>query len=175
MNWQLELAKLEFGFYNHEDIPNIACAALELGYDTPSLQILAGLSLGMASHSDVEKYWNKTLNELKIIRPAKEELAWILIRHIIDKIINKEIKPHDGLHLLVWQVYNQMNWSTRNTKYVGDAIGIHTLYGLCIAYDDLANSNHRWDSTKTNYELLEEIENDIYKAIIDYKMQKFGD
>lgn len=67
-----------------------------------------------------------------------------------------------------------MDWDDNNQKYVGDSIGIEKLYGLCDSYDDLEESKHRWQENKTNEELLAELQEDIYKATIEFYNKKFA-
>ena len=46
---------------------------------------------------------------------------------------------------------------------------IQELYGLCVTFDDLAMSSHRWDKKKSNAELLAELKAEIVEASKEYR------
>jgi len=125
MNLKLELAKFEFGFLHTENLPDLAEIALEEGLDSPSLRILAGLS--KIETDAIHDYWRRATGELAIDYPSREQAAWILIRHFIEQIISNQIDPHDGIHLIIWDIYHKMDWNKKNIKYAGDSIGIQKL------------------------------------------------
>jgi hypothetical protein len=167
VDWKLELAKIEFDLPDKKSFPDLAAKALEEDSDTPSLRILAGLEPDNVW--DVDKYVAKTLQELHIDPPTEIDSAWLLIEYYIDKIMNREIDPHEGIHLVIHDVYYRTSWAGKNKVYVGDAIGIEELLGLCDTFDDLSVTDHRWDKTKTNDELLQELREKIIEAAARYK------
>ena len=171
MNWELEIAKLNLNLQRIENFIDLAIAALEEGQDSPSLRILAGLFKN--DPVEIREYLHKTLSELNIKEPSKDEAAWPIIKEIVDDIINKKISPHKGIHSIIWDVYHKMDWDEKNGKYAGDCIGIEKLYGLCDSYDDLLNAENRRHKFKTNQQLLDELEIEIYKEIIEFKRTKF--
>jgi hypothetical protein len=168
MNWTLELAKLEFKLQHKENLPVIATSALEEGQNTPSLCILAGLD-GNEDNPDIELYLGRTLDELRILRPGREESAWILIEHYIDQIVKRQMDPHDALHSMIWYVYHAMDWDEQNEAYAGDSIGIEELYGLCDTFDDLDAALDPLSPIKSNEELQEELKEQIVEAAERYK------
>ncbi len=167
MNWREELAKLEFGFTHIENFPDIACEALRGGLDTPNLRILAGL--GKKDTSEIRCYINRTLGDLRITEPMREESAWIMIRYFIGQIVSGQIDPHEGVHTIVWDIYHKTNWNIQDRCWAGDSIGIQELLGLCDTFDDLSVATHRWDLEKTNDELLVQLKADMRKAASQYR------
>lgn len=174
MNWQLEIAKLEFAFIAVDAIPDLACIALSEGMDSYSIRILAGIN--KTDFDDIRKYLGKVANELQIKYPTREESAWILIRYYFEQIIGSHIEPHRGLHTIIWQIYNQTGWRNRDQKSVGDYIGIQNLYGLCDTYDDFLETfvsldkQSSWDKSKTNRQILTELDQSILAAVIEFKL-----
>jgi hypothetical protein len=166
MDWVIEIAKLNFGLQGIEAFVDLATNALVEGEDTPSLKVLAGLRKD--DPREIRDYLDRTLVELGVKKMSKEETAWILLRYLIDEIIDNKMEPHRGIHSIIHDIYHQMDWSQTSKKYVGDSIGIEKLYGLCDTYDDLLESKYRWSLTKTNKNLLAELELEIYQAVIDY-------
>jgi hypothetical protein len=168
MNWKLETAKLQFGLQYESNLPGLACSALVDGLDSPSLRVLAGLD--GKDHVEVRKYLEKVLYELEgEALPTRDEAAWILVRHLIDAIVDGAIEPHEGLHTLIHNVYWAMDWSTSSTKFVGDSIGIQKLYGLCDSFDELSVANYRGSWWKSNKKLLAELQEDIKQAATEYR------
>ena len=168
MNWKLEAAKLQFGLQHESKLPGVACSALAEGPDSPSLRILAGLD--GKDHVEVRTYLEKVLHELEGEKlPTRDEAAWIIVRHLIDAIIDGSIEPHEGIHRLIHNVYNVMDWSASTKKFVGDSIGIEKLYGLCVNFDELSEAKHRWSLWKSNKKLLTELQEDIKQAATEYK------
>ncbi len=126
VNWRLEAAKLQFGLQNEDSLPEVACSALEDGSDSPSLRILAGLD--GKDHVEVREYLERVLWELDgEALPTRDEAAWILVRFLIDAIIEGAIEPHEGIHTMIWEVYHAMDWRKSDREYVGDAIGSEAL------------------------------------------------
>jgi hypothetical protein len=166
MNWKLEIANLEFGLRHIESIPELAASTLEEGLDSPSLRILAGITQNDAE--EIRKYLLRTINELEIECPSKEQSAWLLIEHYIKQIIENKIDPHAGIHLIIWKIYHNMDWFSENDKFDGGSIGMQRLYGFCVTYDELSESSHRWDKKKTNLELLAELRQEIIEASKEY-------
>jgi hypothetical protein len=129
---------------------------------------LAGLD--GKDHGEVRVYLEKVLHELEgETLPTRYEAAWIIVRHLIDAIIDGSIEPHEGLHWLIHNVYHAMDWSTSSKKFAGDSIGIEKLYGLCDAFDELSVAKYRWSLWKSNKKLLAELQEDIKRAATEYK------
>lgn len=168
MDFRLELAKIEFALQPRGVLSRLAAISLEEGTDTPSLRILAGLS-ERGDISDLDVYIDRTMKELHILRPSRRESAWLLIEHYIDRITRGTIDPHEGIHIIIWDVYHKMDWDRKTEKHVGDAIGIHELYGLCDTFDDLSSATGSWSDTKTNEQLLDELREQIVVAAKRYK------
>ena len=168
MDWKLELAKIDFGLLDRSVLPDIATKALEEDLDSPSLRILAGLD----HHDvwDIEKYWERSLQEFHVEHPTKPESAWLLIRHYIESIVKGNIDPHQGINMIIADVYWNMDWLPKNETYAGDSIGIERLYALWDEAQDISMEDYvPWDKTKTKEELLDEIRNAIKEEAERYK------
>jgi hypothetical protein len=82
-----------------EDIVSWAQNALELGDDSPSLRILAGLVMP-ADLSDVEFYFQRTLRELGWTLTDPEALMWLYARQIASDILRGAVPSMEGCRQL---------------------------------------------------------------------------
>jgi hypothetical protein len=85
--WQLELLP-------SEQLPTIAVSALENGYDSPSLRILAGETERIAS--TVGPLFVKALHELGIAIPDPASARMTVARYYARKIVDGSISPYQG-------------------------------------------------------------------------------
>jgi hypothetical protein len=161
MNWNFELAKLEFGLIHMDEVPELAGRALAEGIDSKSLRILGGLE--KSDSLEISEYLKKTLRELGVESPARKEAARQLILFYIDQIINQQIKIQEGLRNIVREVYGKMEQETKDERLAGESIGIHELIASYWEIDDLCeividwNDLCPWDESKTNRQMLDEL------------------
>jgi hypothetical protein len=80
-------------------LPNIALTALGNGYDCESLRILAGLE-GKAEEYEIRQYFEKSLRELGISIPTKEQAIILLSNNVAQRIVLRDISEYDGGKLL---------------------------------------------------------------------------
>jgi|WetSurMetagenome_2_1015567.scaffolds.fasta_scaffold57827_3 hypothetical protein len=125
-DWRIDFAWIELNL-ELQDFPDLASEVLENGFDSRSHRILAGMTHA-DSRSDMEIYWDKVMEELGISRPTREESAWLLIEHYIDKIISREIDPYEGLEIIIMDIYD------RKLDYKPDEIGIARASGTLVQY-----------------------------------------
>lgn len=87
-----------------EDIVQWALLMLESGYETPSLNILAGLTKPLFS-SEVEEYFYHTIKELGWEFPEGENCVRDYIRFLAEKIVNGNYKLN-ALMEIVAEIYS---------------------------------------------------------------------
>jgi hypothetical protein len=158
-DWRIEL-DLEL-----QDLPALASKALQDGLDSPSLRSLAGMTLA-DSRTDMEIFWGKAMGELGIPRPTKEEAAWLLVEHYIDKIIRREIDPYEGLEIIIMGIYDQ----NLRHAYKPDEIGIDVLYSLYDIYGDFVIDPVwiKYDTNeKVSYKFSPEQEHELLEDIVE--------
>ncbi len=132
---QVAAARLALGVLTSAELVRAADEALELGVYSDSLGELATVSNPIMA--EVGPIFLKSLKELGISCPSKEEAAWMLLRHHIARIANETIPAREGLRQMMREVYYPANLSVRATKCVGDSHGLEYLIGDFYAYDDL--------------------------------------
>lgn len=104
MDWKLRLAQLEFEVLGIEAFPALAVEALIEGEDTPALRILAGLEGGY--EYEIRKYLADFLKETGIKVPEREEAVLLVIRSILDEVIDRKIAPFAGMKRIFWDIVN---------------------------------------------------------------------
>lgn len=101
---QLEQAKYLQGFLHPEDLPHVAADALEAGYDSRSLRMLAGLE--KPTVWDAEPLWRKAWEEIGERIPDKDESLLITADWVISRCEAKEFHPKYAASILArmaWQ------------------------------------------------------------------------
>ena len=94
MNFKDVITRYAANMFNREDLPAAASNALEEGYDSPSLRLLAG-----ADASDTEylhTHFARALEELGIPLPTPKEAGMVEARKIAAQIVEREITPLEG-------------------------------------------------------------------------------
>jgi hypothetical protein len=79
---------------NTQEIIDWAYSALELGIDTPSLCILAGLA--GSSQPEIEFYLEKALHEIGWKLPSREDFPFEYAKHIARLIKNRKLASREG-------------------------------------------------------------------------------
>ena len=97
------LAYKELKIFDMNDAIDWAVDMLTLGYETPSLIILAGISKP-TSYYEAEEYLTKSLKELNINVPASEEAVIKYCTYYIEKIAKGENVKENLYH-----IYNTFN------------------------------------------------------------------
>lgn len=124
-----------------DELPDIALKALQEGYDTPSLRILAGLGSDIL---EIKEYLKLTLKEMDIELPKlpNKANAWLmLIRYYIQQIIDRNVDPIEGVGKIIHDVLMKTDFCKgKDKKYAYDYIGFDKLYGLYYDYDDMTNT-----------------------------------
>jgi hypothetical protein len=96
-------AKWYVGELSGEDMPSIACEALEQGHDGVNLRYLAGLS--SPTRRDIQKIVDSALKELGVQAPiTRHDAALWLASHFADDIVAGRIEPYAGASR-IWLFY----------------------------------------------------------------------
>lgn len=91
---ELDAAKIVLGLLLSTDLPDAAVRALEVGCDSTSLRILAGLTVADADEAKV--MFDRVLVELDVSWPAKRDAAVLLARELAKEILNGTTAPYAG-------------------------------------------------------------------------------
>jgi hypothetical protein len=117
---KLLAAKWYLGELSGEDMPGIACQALELGRDGKNLRYLAGLS-GPARR-DILEIVDGAMHELGVQTPiTKRDAALWMARRLAGEILEGCIEPYGGA-CRIWLSYSfnaseLEHWSNLATNY----------------------------------------------------------
>lgn len=107
MTFQQKLSAYVVGHLTAKDLPGMALTALEEGYDSESLVILAGYD--EADNAFVmEDYFKKTLNELGL-QLKEDKVALIdVLKYYAQEIVDKKVDPYTGFEKMKSIVDNTM-------------------------------------------------------------------
>lgn len=94
---------LAVGIFTGDDLRTWAVYALEIGYDSPSLRILAGL-FSPTWLSEAKPYFDRAIAELGITIPDDEGLLREYLKVVAQKIVEEEISPGIGTGLIYSRV-----------------------------------------------------------------------
>lgn len=174
LTFKQHIANYVTGNLSTSQLPSIGLAGLELGLESESLTILAGMNEN-DSAIEIERYFKKALVELQIPFPDRRAAAIQLIEYYADEIIMGTLKPADGLHKIIRNALGSYDFRSETKKYVMDSIGFEEIYPLYGTYDDLRGENHSRSQEKSNNALIKEVEEEIVSKIKDWRKQKAGD
>lgn len=136
MDFSIALAWFENGSIGIRQLPDVALSALEQGYDSPSLRILAGLS-DIEDAWKIEAYFSATLRELALTLPEKRCAALLVAKAISEECISGNRPVFEGVQKLLDEVINRYPFEQKNKKYAYDGIGFNEVYGLFDSLDEL--------------------------------------
>jgi hypothetical protein len=94
------------GHTSAEGLPDAAVAALQEGFDSPTLRVLAG-SDGEPG-DELERLLRKALSELVISFPTPAEAGLSLARHVAAEVVRGLTSPYEGARRIWWDVYNRV-------------------------------------------------------------------
>ncbi len=98
---ELVASKVELDLLFPEDLSDAAVRALEDGCDSPSLRILAGLSV--ADADEARAMFDRVLAELNVSRPSKRDAVMHLAREIAKEISSRTKAPYEGA-VQIWEL-----------------------------------------------------------------------
>jgi hypothetical protein len=171
------LALYKLDLISSENMPDLATSALEQGYDSPSLRILAGLIPSLDSSWEINTYLEKALIELNISELSSSMACLILIRYYLQQIIDGDISPFEGLEKVIKNIYYNSQFQTHklelaNENYRHNYLGIEIFYGLYYQYDDYLieySGNYNKSFKKHESKLINNIIEEANKYIANYQ------
>jgi hypothetical protein len=116
----LVAARWYLGEISPDEMPGIACEALELGHDGKNLRYLAGLR--NPARRDLQEVVDGALRELGLQEPiSKQNAALWMAGRVAREIIEGHIEPYDGA-CRIWLSYSAEvpeleHWSTLAINY----------------------------------------------------------
>ena len=116
----LVAARWHLGELSGEEMPGIACDALELGHDGKNLRCLAGLT--KPTRRDVSEVVDGALRELGVQEPNnKRNAALWMARRTASEIVEGHVEPYKGA-CRIWLSYSAeapelQHWSNLATNY----------------------------------------------------------
>jgi hypothetical protein len=142
-------------------LPDLGISLISEGYDSSSLNILAGMNEKDNVH-EIIHYFDASIRELTVIIPSKIEAARILLTHYLNAIVNTPTSALKIMRIVDNQIYDSTNWVKElkisdTDYYLGEELGLHKLYswygelqdhegpGLTAVYTDNSGAGHIYD------------------------------
>lgn len=168
---RLQAAKYVLGLVNSDELILFANRVLSDDISPPSLIELAITDRGRAflkpMMSDVGPLFESALEELHLPLPSRHDAIWMLARHCVEQIQERNVSPLNALNFLCWDLRHAAENEPSFPKggYVGEELDISALYGI---YDSYSCPN------ETYYEPEQrEIENEHERcAILDHEARE---
>jgi hypothetical protein len=141
-------------------LPSVGLIGLEEGFNSSSLNILAGLNKDEPYSVKIE-YFEKALYELNIKLPNKREAVIEYAILIIEEILNGKMELIEGISEIKCNSIDKYNFFDNNKVYRYDSIGFELIFSLYVEHSDLIIAEEQFLKDKSNKELLTEIENEL--------------
>ena len=119
MTFLQKLAAYSLGFKTDKDLPDIAMTAMEEGYDTASLRMLAGKS-EKDSAFELREYFGLALKELGLSLPERKEALTRVVAFYANRIAEKEVDTYQG--------FDEMNAMINKTEFDCESLGLMSCY-----------------------------------------------
>ena len=100
-NLELVAAQLALGLVLPEELPRVAVDALEAGCDSPSLRVLAGLT--MTEIGEARQLFDRVLGELQLRNASRQQAVVQLAKERAREILSGERSPYQGAKE-IWQL-----------------------------------------------------------------------
>lgn len=168
MNFSQQVAKYISGNLRTDQLPAIAYAALEEGWDSPSLIILAGLEKNETAFQ-IEHYFNRALEELNIPVPDKRQAALQYMHALVEEILDGQREIIQGTKEIVRNILHRYESISEDKVFVFDGIFFEKAYGLLDKYDEIAAADIPWQKEKTNEELMIDVKAELLKELRIWK------
>jgi hypothetical protein len=156
LNFERDIDRLILGIITVSEFPEIALKALEEGFDTESLTILAGLTPD-EEYSRINYYFNQTVRELSLSIPDKRQAAINYARTLIEEMNQGKRNVFKGTEEFI-NICLDGPLYEKDLKYAYDSRRFSKGYGLFDSLRDLDPAGTtRWSDEKTNSEIEEEL------------------
>ncbi len=172
MNFNQKLAQYVLGNLPTSNIPDLALTAINEGFESESLLILAGF-LKHENNHEIIYYFNKALAELNITLKNEKEATIQLISFYAYEILNNRIEPYEGLNMIVGRILHKTNLWKEIKKYPYDCVGFENLYALYWQLEEIENNEIIVDKIQ-KFDLILKIEQDIKEELKNWMKNTEG-
>jgi len=154
MNFRQVVAGYVAGAFSTGDLPLMAYNALQEGYDSPSLVMLAGMSANDTFY-ELHPLFQACLKEMGVAMPSKRDACIIYALSIANDIFAEKIELATGVSKIYYEAISRFDFRSETQQYAYDSIGFEQVYGLLIDYEDNLDS---WPIDETlQQEILDEL------------------
>lgn len=182
MNFREKIAYYCLGNYNRSHFPNFAQTAIEEGFESESILILASMS-DRENVFELQQYFDASLRELNISLPSKYLSAQILLIYYLNTMIDNPICAYDFMIKIDNEIMKQVDWASElamsKTQYVGQELGLEKIYTWYRELQDFEDGSmllyyNNLSRNKQKEKLIEELiaEAKIVKDKIELELNK---
>jgi hypothetical protein len=136
MTFDQYVAAFVLGKVLRSDLPLAATRALEEGYDSVDLAVLAGSTTVERSPTELEELWRRGLRQLDKPLPGRAEAGRTLRNHYATLVASGSLAPRAGAAEIVW-LAREVEDVLPSREYAGDGLGVAKLLGLYYSHDDV--------------------------------------
>lgn len=123
------------------ELPSAALQALEEGYESVDLAVLAG-SPAERWPSERLALWHRGLEQLGKALPSRAEAGRTLRDYFVTLVASGSLSPRAGAAEIVG-LADDLSAVLPSREYVGDGLGVAKLVGLHYDHDDVADGDDR--------------------------------
>lgn len=134
MTAQEVLSTYVLGIAGWAVLPTVAVQALEEGYDSTHLRMLAGMN-AQDNPFEIEDALRRSLSELGWSLPTLLDAGRVLVCYWTRRIVSDSVSPEDGAARIAWQVYPKLRHL--DTTTIGDALGVEDLLTNAHTYGEV--------------------------------------
>jgi hypothetical protein len=134
------------------ELINSALNCVSNGIESDSLYILSGLSGKTTDYWEIMAYYKKSLDELNLKEPNKDDAAKYLIMHYCKLLLDKKIEVKIFL-LKIKQVYSKTQHEYKDKNFVGDYFGIEIFITIYYEINDMPEKYSNGKNVDKEYEI----------------------
>jgi hypothetical protein len=158
MNFIEMIANYKLGNFSWSHFPEIAMAALNEGFESDSLFILAGMNKNENTF-ELEQYFKSSLAELHISLPEFHTAAKILLKYYLNEMVIHEENAYNIVTIIDNNIYRQVNWEEElnlpKKQFIGEELGLEKIFtwyrelqdfydgGMLLYYNDLSEKEQK--------------------------------
>jgi hypothetical protein len=148
------VAEVELGLVAGDQLPDIATAGLLEGYQSPSLEALAGQFGEPFDPVEVERLWTRALQELDIMLEGVTAAARVLVRAYARQVADGELPPQLGASKIAG-VHRIAQHPGCDARAAGDCIDAAGVIGLFFTHDGRGYLNQA-EYNPIDFQIVEE-------------------
>jgi hypothetical protein len=135
LNFTLVAARYRLGLLTSDELPGLAMAALEAGFESRALcELACERHPTFAEHQQI---FERALRDCGVSMPETDVAVEYMLRHYLQSIASGGMSPQEGMRRVVTDIYYPYISDHPVREYVGDQRGLEHLIGAFYAYDDL--------------------------------------